>query len=332
MPEKVSIIIPAYNASQTLRRCVASVLKQTLQDFHIYIVDDCSMDETWQLMQCLAEEDSRISIYRQHTNQGPAAARNFVLDIVRGEWLYFIDSDDEISSNFLDAMITEGERTGKEMVLGSIKKINIDGTVLTEWVAGNKYITDSPEQTLQVAYGEKDDLEFMMNLLWTKIYRHRLFCGVKLPVGRLQEDAFIMPYLIYNSNTGVAVATDACYFYYDNASSVSHQAQNGISDLKRREDLLYLYEHHIMLYKQHGNTLFYRSRLNYLNNVISIYHLHYESLGHQCADDFKQIHLDYKRHFKEAIKEHNPYLSWQLCLVLMLFVLSPSLYMRIFRH
>lgn len=332
MLEKISIIIPAYNASHTLRRCVESVLKQTLQDFHIYIVDDCSTDETWQLMQCLAKEDPRISIYQQHANLGPAAARNHVLDIVRGEWLYFIDSDDEISSNFLDAMVAEGERTGKEMVLGSIKQINIDGTVLKEWVAESKYITDSPEQTLQVAYGEKDDLEFMMNLLCIKIYHRNLFNGIRFPIGRLQEDAFIMPYLIYNSNTGVAVATDACYFYYDNASSVSHQAQNGFSDLKRREDLLYLYEHHIMLYKQHGNTLFYRSRLNYLNNVISIYHLHYKLLGHKCADDFQQIHLDYKRHLKEAIKEHNPNLSWQLCLVLMLFALSPSLYMWIFRH
>lgn len=91
---KVSVVIPAYNATRYLEATVHSVLTQTFQDFEILIVDDCSKDDTWALMQSLAEKDDRIICLRNEKNSGVAETRNYAVKQARGEWIAFLDSDD----------------------------------------------------------------------------------------------------------------------------------------------------------------------------------------------------------------------------------------------
>ena len=328
--EIISVIIPAYNAESTIIRCVGSILRQSYQDFCIYIVDDCSTDGTWDILQKLSLLDSRIRVSRLSINQGPSVARNTALNKAKGEWICFIDADDTISSNFLSDLFKEAQRSHKDMVLCSVRQVAENGTLLRELVASDNYITSSPEETLQKAYGEKEDLEFLLNLCVSKLLRRKLFDNCKFPEHRLQEDAFITPYLIYNSGKGLAVAPGAYYFYYDNHSSISHKAQSNFLDFKRRQDLLYLYENHIKLYILKNNKLYLRSRANYINNVISIYKIHYPALHYLCKSDFQKIHKEFKKYYILSIKEYNPYLSWKLLMSLILFLWSPSLYLNIF--
>ena len=89
----VSIVIPAYNATRTLRATVQSALEQTFQDFEIVIVDDGSKDETFKLAQELANEDSRIKALTQ-PNGGAAAARNAGIEAARGKYVALLDADD----------------------------------------------------------------------------------------------------------------------------------------------------------------------------------------------------------------------------------------------
>ena len=91
---KVSVITPAYNASEFIGETIESVLKQTFQDWEMIIVDDCSTDDTLKLANEFSKKDSRIKVVQNEKNSGVAATRNHGLDVASGEFIAFVDSDD----------------------------------------------------------------------------------------------------------------------------------------------------------------------------------------------------------------------------------------------
>lgn len=91
---KVSVITPAFNAAPYLVETVKSVQTQSLRDWELFIIDDCSCDGTYELACGLAKEDGRIFVLRNEKNLGVAAARNKALDIAHGEYIAFLDADD----------------------------------------------------------------------------------------------------------------------------------------------------------------------------------------------------------------------------------------------
>jgi len=98
---KVSVIIPVYNVRAYLRRCLDSVLAQTLREIEIICVDDASTDDSPEILQEYAAKDSRVKVVRQE-NAGAGAARNTGLDLARGEYLSFLDSDDFFEPDMLE--------------------------------------------------------------------------------------------------------------------------------------------------------------------------------------------------------------------------------------
>ena len=90
----ISIITPAYNCEKYLEEAVDSVLAQTITDWEMLIIDDCSVDNTYSCMQKLAQRDSRIRIFRNTQNAGAAATRNYGIRQAKGRWIAFLDSDD----------------------------------------------------------------------------------------------------------------------------------------------------------------------------------------------------------------------------------------------
>ncbi len=101
---KISVVIPTYNRSQTLTRAIKSVLAQTYQDFDLWIVDDGSTDSTEQLVKSFSAEHSAI-FYLKQDNKGVSAARNFGVSKSSGDWIAFLDSDDEWLPNRLESQV-----------------------------------------------------------------------------------------------------------------------------------------------------------------------------------------------------------------------------------
>ena len=90
----VSIVIPAYNAEKYIEKTVRSVLRQTYIDYEIVIVDDCSSDKTYSIVQDLAQEDKRIKCYQNEKNQGVANTRNYAIAQSKGKYIALLDADD----------------------------------------------------------------------------------------------------------------------------------------------------------------------------------------------------------------------------------------------
>ena len=95
---KVSVIVPIYNVEKYLDRCVTSIVNQTLHDIEIILVDDGSPDNCPQMCDEWAERDSRIRVVHKK-NEGLGYARNSGMDLARGEYIAFVDSDDYVNEN-----------------------------------------------------------------------------------------------------------------------------------------------------------------------------------------------------------------------------------------
>lgn len=128
---KVTVLMAVYNGERFLRQAIDSILEQTFTDFEFVIVDDGSTDSTWQILQEYAEEDARIVLLQNQTNQGLAKSLNRGLEIARGEYIARMDADDvslperfDVQVSFLDAHTQVG-------VVGSaIKMIDAGGNYL----------------------------------------------------------------------------------------------------------------------------------------------------------------------------------------------------------
>lgn len=100
MSNKVSIIVPVYNAEEFLPRCIDSILKQTYVDWELLLIDDGSLDASGKVCDDYAKIDPRIRVYHKK-NGGVSSARNFGIEKAEGEWISFVDADDALASNTL---------------------------------------------------------------------------------------------------------------------------------------------------------------------------------------------------------------------------------------
>ena len=114
---KVSIIVPVYNAADTLLTCVGSLIHQTLQDIEIILVNDASTDNSWVIMQLLEERfPDKLIIIDSPTNGGAGGARNLGLSYASGDYFGFVDADDYVDSTMYEKLYNEAIRTGYDII------------------------------------------------------------------------------------------------------------------------------------------------------------------------------------------------------------------------
>ncbi len=114
MNPQISVIIPMYNDEKFIQTCMDSILNQTFKNFEVIIVDDCSTDNSTELLQ--KYKDSRVKIYRRSRNLGESASRNLGLDLSAGKYVFFMDHDDAILENTLETFIIAAEETSADVV------------------------------------------------------------------------------------------------------------------------------------------------------------------------------------------------------------------------
>ena len=108
----VSVIMPAYNAEPFIEEAIASVIAQTVADWELIVIDDCSTDDTVQIVSAFVRQDPRIQLLTNASNMGVAKTRNRGLDLCRGQYVAFIDSDDVWHSHKLEKQLDLLKKTG----------------------------------------------------------------------------------------------------------------------------------------------------------------------------------------------------------------------------
>ena len=126
----VTVIMPAYNAGPYIEEAVASVVGQSVQDWELLVIDDCSADDTAQIVARLAQADPRIRLVVNEQNMGVAKTRNRGLELCRGSYVALLDSDDYWKPRFLEKMIARAEETKAEIIYCAYEIVDLEGKPL----------------------------------------------------------------------------------------------------------------------------------------------------------------------------------------------------------
>ena len=114
---KVSIVIPVYNADKYLKRTLDCVLNQTYKDFEVLCINDCSTDNSLNILEEFADKDNRIKVLSNKTNLGAPYTINIGINLAKGEYIYIHDSDDYIEEKYLECMVQKIEQENCDIVL-----------------------------------------------------------------------------------------------------------------------------------------------------------------------------------------------------------------------
>jgi len=127
---KVSIIVPAYNVESYINDCLDSILKQTYQDFEVILIDDGSKDGTLAQLNQYASKDSRIMVIHKD-NEGQSIARNKGMEAATGDYIFFMDGDDLLPANALEALVKVVQKKKYDIVCGSYVRIEQNQRIRT---------------------------------------------------------------------------------------------------------------------------------------------------------------------------------------------------------
>ena len=201
---KISIIVPVYNVEKYITECIDSILAQTHKDWELILVDDGSIDNSGKICDEYAIKDSRIKVIHKE-NGGLSSARNAGLDVAKGEYITFSDSDDFISFDTIEENIK---------IFKSNSNIDIvQYPVYYKYGSKDVYRNNIP---MQIIKGEKELWEFYFKfgcyIVCDKIYKRYIFNNIRFPIGLFFEDTYIIPDIFKIANE-MFISTKGCYYY-----------------------------------------------------------------------------------------------------------------------
>ncbi len=204
---KISIILAVYNVEPYLKRSLDSLMNQTMKDLEFICIDDCSTDNSLAVLKEYEAKDSRFKIIASDKNYGAAIARNKGLEVACGEYLGFIDPDDDIDLNYYEELYKRAKEADYDIVKCSIKTIKQDGTITKSNL--NNII-------------RKNGIYFFFQEWTTAIYKSSIIFenNIKFPskIRKSQDTAFLSR-IVLKSKT-ISLIDDIFYYYYKREGSL----------------------------------------------------------------------------------------------------------------
>lgn len=216
----ISVIIPIYKVEQYLKRCVDSILNQTYTNLEIILVDDGSPDSCPKLCDDYATLDSRVKVVHKE-NGGLSSARNAGLDICKGEYIAFVDSDDFVSKYFIEYLYQAIVETCVEIGITEYRSFRQDEKSFDKQGLVNYTVEKQSLERIIVRYSSINSHDSMLTIVsWNKLYKANLFNKVRFPAGKCYEDA-ATTYKILNQCNEFAFIKIPLYYYFLRQDSIS---------------------------------------------------------------------------------------------------------------
>ena len=178
----VSVIVPVYNVENYLRECLDSIVAQTYRNIEVILIDDGSNDSSGAICDEYADKDNRIKVIHKE-NGGVSAARNTGLDIAKGDWISYVDSDDYIESTMIETLICLAKKNDVELAMCSFKDISECDNVLHE----NDIRIFSKDELIYNYVVRNADYRITEGI-WDRIYKRVLVEGLRFKNDRINED------------------------------------------------------------------------------------------------------------------------------------------------
>lgn len=191
--ELVSIIIPVYNVEKYLERCLDSVINQTYKNIEIICVNDGSIDKSLDILEIFKNKDDRIKIFKQE-NKGLSETRNRGINLSKGRYIFFVDSDDWIEKDTIEVLLKKMLEEKVDIVIGGVNKCYFNKKNNKIFNKNSKKVCTTLEY-IEYAIKEK---KFIVNV-WNKLYKKDILKKNKIEFkkGILYEDfLFTIQYLL----------------------------------------------------------------------------------------------------------------------------------------
>lgn len=256
----LSIIIPAYNSENCIGACIKSILNQeTNYSYEIIIVNDGSSDNTLNELEKFSSHNN-ITIISQK-NKGISESRNKGLEVARGNYIMFVDSDDLLASNAIESLLKKAFEKAIDIVQGNNNYV----------YKGKDKVLEKPlsKNTLEVNLKENPD--FILKIKgfpWGRVYSRRLWENVEFPVGFDYEDTVIQ-FIIFRKANSYCYINQVVYEYTVGMESISRKLQGSNKSLDTFYIVLYLINISEELNIPFDET-FYKIILNQLGSLLYI--------------------------------------------------------------
>lgn len=222
---RLSIIIPIYNADQYLKKCLKSIASQSYKNFEVLLINDGSTDNTIHICEEFQIKDSRFKVFNKK-NGGSSSARNIGIEHAQGEWLYFVDADDELLPECLSVLINHTIKD-TELVMCGYNRCNEEGEIIGE---RNKKVERflTIYDTIKELYSSEENR--YQGFLWCKLFKKSIINKYNIHFNEqlyFNEDRlFIIQYLC-KCTKDVIYDNTPIYNYYEHEGSAMSSLQKG---------------------------------------------------------------------------------------------------------
>ncbi len=242
---KISVIVPVYNVEQYLPKCLDSIINQTFKDIEIICVDDCSTDDSLNILKKFQNKDNRINILRHKINKGLSAARNTAIKTANGEFIYFIDSDDWIDLDYLETMFNTIRSVSSDVVVNAAILAEYPNSAEKYFKNRYDYLVKSSDFISTVDFFNPEICT--IKSVWCCLYKKEIIDkhNLKFLEGYIHEDVYFQhEYMNYASK--IYIINKSNYHYRQRANSIMHNKDQLTQNRIRIYDAVY------DLYKKNG--------------------------------------------------------------------------------
>lgn len=211
---KISIIIPIYNVKNYLSHCLDSVIQQTYENIEVILVNDGSTDESVRIAEEYVQKDNRIRLIHQE-NKGLSGARNTGLKEAKGDYVFYLDSDDKLVSNALELLLDAAEKHHADVVQGNFYYDYPDHLLLNQQQQKEVEVYNRNEAMWALL-----EHKTVLNFAWGKLIKTDLAKKHEFPEGKFYEDTFWKSQIIHDCTIYVSLK-EPIHYYLQRPSGIS---------------------------------------------------------------------------------------------------------------
>jgi len=316
MNPKISIIVPVYNVENFIQSCIESILDQTINDFELILVNDGSTDQSGNICDEYSKRDKRIIVIHKE-NGGQSSARNRGIDVAKGDYLGFIDSDDWIHRDMYKILFTKAMETNAEITACNLMQYNKDSE-------GHLYSNNITDQLFDRT-SAMNELYLNERLTFSpcnKLYKKELFKGIRFKEGYILEDMDFAYRIIHQAN-GIYYTGQAFYNYRYNDKSTMRKAfsKKRLDEFEVRKNMYLFYLNN---YPNQANEVYAEWFLTGLILYINI-----EKYYSDEKNQYKHL-IDIDRKIAKSLISKKGY-NRKKKLLLAIAVVSPNILVMIYR-
>lgn len=273
----ISVIVPIYNVETYLNNCIESIVNQKYNNLEIILVDDGSTDNSFSLCNIWALRDSRIKVLHKK-NGGLSDARNAGLQIAKGDFIAFVDSDDWIEDGFLQKLYSAILQSDADIAECSVRFVDEDGKTIKERSVKNGSKILQKVEALQALILENG----VYQTVWNKLYRRAVIDDIFFEVGKCNEDEF-WTYKVIDNAESIILVDCPLYNYRQRQSSIMGKGYT----IKRLDGLFARFQ-----------------RIDYLKKYESLYKLSRQQFVMDCLWNLQSVLIYLAGTEKEYAKEY----------------------------